>query len=138
MENGFNYQQLLKKAFEKIPKKAYTGDRFKLPEVACEIQGNKTLIKNFGEIANVLRRDVSHLSKYLCKELATPCLIQGNTLILQTKASREIIQKKMEDYTKEFVYCKVCGEPDTKIIKEGRIFFLKCEACGAKSPIKSI
>ncbi len=134
----FDYQKLLKNAIEKLPKKAYTGDRFKLPEASCEIQGNKTLIKNFGEIANVLRREMSHLSKYLCKELATPCSIQGSTLILQTKASREMIQKKIEEYTKEFVYCKICGEPDTKIVKEERILFMKCEACGAKSPIKAI
>ncbi len=133
-----DYQQLLRKAFEKMPKKVDVSDRFKIPEPVCEVQGNKTLIKNFGEIANIVRRDVSHLSKYLCKELATPCLMQGNTLILQTKASKEVIGKKIEDYTKEFVYCKVCGEPDTKIIRGGRVFFLKCEACGAKSLVKSI
>jgi len=86
METEFDYQQLLKRAFEKLPKKAYTGERFKLPEAVYEVQGNKTLIKNFGEIANVLRRDVSHLSKYLLKELATPGSIQGSTLILQTRA----------------------------------------------------
>jgi len=138
MENESDYQQMLRKAFEKMPKKVDVSDRFKIPEAVCEAQGNKTLIKNFGEIANVLRRDVSHLSKYLCKELATPCSIQGNILILQTKASKEVIGKKIEDYTKEFVYCKVCGEPDTRIIREGRVLFLKCEACGAKSLVKSI
>lgn len=79
------------------------------------MQGNKTLIKNFGEIVSILRRDASHLSKYLFKELATPGSIQSNTLILQTRASKEIIQKKIEDYTKEFVYCKVCNEPDTAV-----------------------
>jgi len=138
MENESDYQQMLRKAFEKMPKKVDVSDRFKIPEAVCETQGNKTLIKNFGEIANVLRRDVSHLSKYLCKELATPCSMQGNTLVLQTKASKEVIEKKIEDYIKEFVYCKVCGEPDTKIIREGRVMFLKCEACGAKALIKNI
>jgi translation initiation factor 2 subunit 2 len=138
MENKFEYQRLLKNAFEKIPKRADTGDRFKLPDAVCETQGNKTLIKNFGEIASVLRRDTPHFSKYLFKELATPGSVQGSTLILQTRASGEIIKRKIDDYTREFVYCKVCGEPDTKIVKEGRLSFLKCEACGAKSTVRVI
>lgn len=97
-----------------------------------EIQGNKTLIKNFGEICTTLRREPSHLAKYLFRELATPGNVQGNILVLQTRLSKEIIQSKIDGYTKEFVYCKVCGEPDTKFVKEGRITFIKCEACGAK------
>ncbi|MHA1988975.1 MAG: translation initiation factor IF-2 subunit beta, partial [Promethearchaeota archaeon] len=51
---------------------------------------------------------------------------------------KDIIQKKIESYVKEYVLCKECGKPDTKLIKEGRITFLKCEACGAKSSVKSI
>lgn len=134
----FDYQQLLKKAMEKIPKKAGVSDRFKIPEATCEIHGNKTLIKNFIEIVGNLRRDSFHLSKYLFKELAVPGNIEGNILTLQTKVSREMLQKKIEDYVREFVYCKVCGEPDTKLVKEGRITFMKCEACGAKSPVKTM
>ena len=33
---------------------------------------------------------------------------------------------------KEFVYCKECGKPDTKLIKDERKYYIKCEACGAK------
>lgn len=134
----FEYQSLLKKAMENMPKKAHVGDRFKIPEVVCEISGNKTLIRNFAEILTALRRDESHLSKYLFKELATPGLIQGNALILQMKTSKEILDKKIEDYIREFVYCKVCGEPDTSIVKERRMVLIKCDACGAEYPIRSI
>jgi translation initiation factor 2 subunit 2 len=128
----FDYQELLKKGIESIPKRNLSKDRFQIPEVICEIQGNKTLVRNFGEISNVLRRESIHIAKYLFKELATPGNVQDNTLILQTRLPKESIQRKIEDYTKEFVYCKICGEPDTKFVKEGRIVFIKCEACGAK------
>ena len=134
----FDYQKLLKTAQEKIPKRADTTDRFKVPEALCEAHGSKTLVKNFTDITNALRRDASHLSKYLFKELATPGTIVGSVLTLQASTSSEMLQKKIEDYIKEFVYCKVCGEPDTKIIKEDRITFMKCEACGAKSPVRTI
>jgi len=135
---GFDYNKMLKNAMGKIPKKVDTTDRFKIPQAICEIHGNKTLIKNFNEIINGLRREGPHIAKYLFKELATPGNIENNILILQTKASSEMVQKKIEDYIKEFVYCKVCGEPDTKIIKEGRIAFMKCDACGAKSPVRVV
>ena len=129
---------MLDRAMEKLPKKVESKDRFKIPEVVCETAGNKTVIKNFGELLSTLRRSERHLSKYLFKELATPGNIQDQTLVLQRKVLRQMIQNKIERYVKEFVYCKECGNPDTKFVKEDRIIFIKCEACGAKYPSRGI
>jgi len=134
----FDYEKMLKEAMEKLPKEVEEKDRFEIPTVQTETQGNKTLVKNFGEVLSVLRRDSKHLSKFLFKELATPGNVQGSILILQRKVPASMIQKKVEDYAKEFVYCKECNKPDTKIIKEDRIYFLKCEACGCKYPLRQI
>ena len=48
-----------------------------------------------------------------------------------------------DDFTRLFkIYVKdcqnvpTCNSPDTKIVKENRISFLICEACGAKSTLK--
>src|SRR3972149_1898150 len=128
-----SYEQLLDKAFEKIQKKEF-ADRFKVPTLILETQGSKTIIKNFSEILSAIRREANHLSKYLFKELATPGSVQGENLIIQAKISQSNLQKKIDEYLREYVYCRVCGEPDTKLSKEGRITFLVCEACGAKRP----
>lgn len=133
-----NYEELLKRAYEKLPKRIEERKRFEVPVAIIEIQGNKALIKNFSDILVALRRDANHFSKFLMKELATPGSVQGSMLILQRKVSREILQKKIENYLKEFVYCKECREPDTKLIKEERIIILKCDACGAKYPVRNI
>lgn len=133
-----NYQDLLKRAYEKIPKRAETKDRFLVPRISSEVSGNKTLVKNFSEIASYLKREASHLAKYFFKELATAGSLQNNILILTGKFQRDFLQKKLEDYIKEFVYCKQCGEPDTKLLKEDRITFLKCDACGAKHSARSV
>lgn len=133
-----DYQELLKQAMKKIPKKESIADRFKVPSVICEIQGPKTLVKNFAEIVTVLRRDPKHLSKFLFKELATPGFIQGNMLILNAKIGRATVQGKLDEYIKGFVFCKICGEPDTKLEKEDRLTFMKCEACGARTSVRTV
>lgn len=133
-----NYEELLNKAMERLPKKQETKDRFIVPEAVVEVSGSRTILKNFGEIADKLRRAHAHLAKYLSKELATAGNIQAVTLVFQGNIRREILQKKIEDYVKEFVYCKECGEPDTRLAKRERVTIMVCEACGAKHPIRNI
>ncbi len=135
---NFDYESLLKKAMEKIPKNKENKKRFQIPQINSQIEGNKTSIRNFLEISSKIRRNPSQLSKYFAKEFAVPVSIKGNTLILQKKNSRETLQNKFEDYIKNFVYCKVCNEPDTILDKEDRILFIKCDACGAKTATKKI
>jgi translation initiation factor 2 subunit 2 len=133
-----DYESLLDKIYEKMPKKNETADRFKVPAAEIEIVGPKTLFKNFAQIITVLRRDPNHLAKFLSRELAVPNSIQGNNLFFQGKVGKDILQRKLNDYIKEFVYCKECGEPDTKLAKEGKILYMICEACGAKHPMRSL
>ena len=132
------YEKLLKRAMEAVPKSGAGIKRFEIPAVVTEMQGNKTLIKNFGDILAVFRRDARHFSKFLFKQLATPGNVQGSMLILQRKVPQQMLQEKIEDYVKEYIYCKECGKPDTKLVKEDRFAFMKCEACGAKSPVRGI
>jgi len=132
------YERLLKDAMQQMPKKDAETKRFEIPKVVTLLQGNKTIIRNFSEIAATLRRDEHHLSKYLMKQLATPGNVEAGALVLQRKVEQSMIQRKLEDYIRDYVYCRICGEPDTAIVKEGRMAFMKCEACGARSPAKEI
>ena len=133
-----SYDELLDKAFEKLPKREETKDRFVVPEVVLEVSGSRTVLKNFSEISDRLRRDNIDLEKFLSKESATGGSIHGGTLVFQGNIRREILQKKLDDYIKEFVYCRECKEPDTRLVKEGRVTFMVCEACGAKHPMRNI
>jgi translation initiation factor 2 subunit 2 len=133
-----SYEELLKKAMEKLPKKTESKKRFVAPAVEFEFSGVKTIFKNFNTVLNILRRDSYHLSKYLFRELAVPGSIEGGALVFQRKLPRGILQDKVNAYIKEFVYCKICGEPDTKLAKEDRVTFIVCEACGAKYPVRNV
>ncbi|MCD6476902.1 MAG: translation initiation factor IF-2 subunit beta [Candidatus Aenigmarchaeota archaeon] len=130
-----DYQELLDRAYEKLPKTENSEERFEIPKVEIINEGNKTIITNFIKLTQIIRRDPKHLFKYLVKTLAAPGVIEGQRLVLNTRLTRKKIQEKFESYVKTYVICKECGKPDTKLIKEGRITLMKCEACGAKSNV---
>ncbi|MFH1229265.1 MAG: translation initiation factor IF-2 subunit beta [Candidatus Aenigmatarchaeota archaeon] len=133
-----DYEALLSKAYEKLPKTGENKERLKVPIADTMIQGNQTIIKNFTQIAETIRRDPLHILKFLAKELATPTGLDGTRGILQTKLSQKMVQQKLDIYVVDYVFCKECKSPDTKLMKDDRFTFLKCEACGAKSPRKAI
>lgn len=133
-----NYEELLANVYSKLPKKPTTGERFVVPTIEAVVIGSQTVIKNFSDIATTLRRDPKHLLKFLSKELAVPANIDGNRALLQSKLPQRLIQPKLEAYVKEFVICKECKRPDTRLEKMERITMMTCEACGAKSSVKHI
>ena len=128
---------MLKKGREQLPASVFERERFEIPKVTGHLQGNKTVISNFQQIAGVLRRPIEHILKYLLKELATPGTIRSSNLILATKVPASRVNEKIRQYANDFVLCPDCGKPDTQITKESEFSYLKCQACGAKHPVKS-
>ena len=133
-----DYETLLKKAEEELPENVSATGRFNIEKVKGHIEGNKTILINLKQIANFLEREPQHLLKYLLKELATPGKIIDSRVILGSKIPASKINKKIQKYVSEFVICPDCGKPDTKLIEEKGVTFLKCSACGIKKPVKNI
>ncbi len=102
------------------------------------IQGGKTVIKNFKKIANKLRRNPKHLLKYLAKELATSGNLEGDQASLKGKFKSYQIKNKLSNYIKEYVICEECGKSDTNLTNFKGTKYKRCEACGARSPVKEI
>jgi translation initiation factor 2 subunit 2 len=76
--------------------------------------------------------------KFLTGEMATAATSQESRVIFQGKFPADTLQRLLQRYVESFVVCPVCKRPDTKIVKERRLSFLVCEACGAKSSIKQL
>lgn len=131
-----DYEQILNKAYQEIPEAQVQTARFEIPKVLGHIQGNTTIINNFHQIAQTLGRKPEHLLKFLLKELATPGELKKNGVIVGRKISAGIVNEKIERYAEQYVICKECKKPDTKLFKEGDFMFLKCMACGAKYSVK--
>jgi translation initiation factor 2 subunit 2 len=130
------YEKLLEEAYSQVKRIEGNGDRFEIPKIEGHIEGKKTILTNFLQIASHLRRDPEHFQKFLLKELATSGQREGDRLVLNNKIPSTKINSRIEQYTKEFVLCKECGKPDTELKRENRLTFLHCLACGAKHPVR--
>ncbi|ACS34527.1 MULTISPECIES: translation initiation factor IF-2 subunit beta [Thermococcus] len=135
----YDFERLLDKAYEELPENVKSHkSRFEVPPAVVTIAGNRTIIENFVDIAEAMNRDPSHLLKFILREVATAGTLEGRRVILQGRFTPYLIANKLKKYLKEYVICPVCGSPDTKIIKRDRFYFLKCEACGAETPIQHL
>ena len=133
-----DYKKMLEDVRKDLPEAVFIKERFEIPKVVGHIQGNRTILTNFIQIASTLRRDAEHLLKFVLKELATPGEIKkSGALILGTKVPASRINEKIRQYANEFVLCFECGKPDTQIVKEGDLTYMKCTACGAKNIVKA-
>jgi translation initiation factor 2 subunit 2 len=131
------YNKLLENAYSSIKVVETKEQRFEIPKAEGYIQGNKTIISNFSQIASYLRRNPSHFLKFLLKELATSGTIESDRLVLQRKISSSKINEKISLYVKNYIICRECGKPDTELIKNEKVTVLHCLACGAKHPVKN-
>ncbi len=133
-----DYNKLLDEAYGQVKSVAgATGERFEIPKVEGHFEGKKTIITNFSQIASHIRRSPEHFLKFMLKELAAAGTRDGDRLILNIKVPSSKINQKIEEYVNEFVLCKECKKPDTELIKQGRLNFIHCLACGAKHPVRS-
>ena len=133
-----DYQKMLEEVRKGLPEIVFIKERFEIPKAVGHMQGNRTVITNFLQIASSLRREVDHMLKYVLKELATPGEIKkSGALILGTKVPASRINEKIRQYANEFVLCLECGKPDTALVREGELTYMKCAACGTKNVVKA-
>lgn len=132
------YEKLLDRALEQIPKTVFESSRFQIPEADVVIVGNRTTLRNFRSIASALNRDPDHLMKYLLRELGAAGNVEGNQAIFQGRFVKPAVDERIGRYTEEFVLCRECRKPDTKLIKRERVQMLQCEACGARASVRGV
>jgi translation initiation factor 2 subunit 2 len=134
----FNYDDLLKKACAQMPQVSAKHERLELPRLMVNTVGMRTIISNFKEVADALDRDPQHILKFLTREMATAATFPDSRAIFQGKFRRESFERLLQRYLDSYVVCPICKRPDTRIVKEKRLSFLVCNACGAKSSIKQL
>jgi len=131
-----SYDDLLKKAYSHISEKTESSERFVVPEARAYIEGKTTILENFAEIADKVRRDKDHLMKYILGELGTSGKIDGTRAIFNGKFEISLFKMIIKSYVEDYVICSECGKPDTRLVKDDRVLLLRCDACGGHRPVR--
>ena len=131
----FNYAELLKDAKEKLPKSVTKEERFKIPDVDIFLEGKTTVVRNFMDIVESIRREPNDLMAFLQRELGAPGNIDARRATFKSRLGVKQLEARIQAYVNTYVMCSECKRPDTTLSKDGRVDILECEACGARRPI---
>jgi translation initiation factor 2 subunit 2 len=136
--SDYKYEELLDRAFVKLAGRKGSGEVFEMPKVSVLVIGGKTIIQNFRDIAQILNRDEELLKRYFMKELNVPGSVnEAGQLELRGKFNATAINQLLERFVQKYVKCSTCGSVHTKLTKKGKVFVLKCEACGAETTFQA-
>ncbi|ADI32455.1 translation initiation factor IF-2 subunit beta [Staphylothermus hellenicus] len=134
----YKYEELLERVYSKLPARPVSKEAFEVPRAEVMFAGGKTLILNFKQITDIINRDPKILQRYFVKELGVPAYMnESGQLILQGRFSSHVINRLINLFVKKYVICPTCGSRFTKLIKKGKVFILKCEACGAETTLEA-
>ena len=134
----YRYEELLERAFLKLAGRRGSSEVFEMPKADVLVIGGKTIIQNFRDIAHLLNREEELLKRYFMKELNVPGSInEAGQLELRGKFNATAINQLLERFVQKYVKCSTCGSIHTKLSKKGKVFILKCEACGAETTFQA-
>ncbi len=133
-----DYGKMLDSVLKQIPKAVFESSRFQIPEAEVSTIGNRTILRNFRSIASALNREPEHLIKYLLRELGAAGNLEGTQAVFQGKFFKNTVDDRVRRYADEFVLCRECGKPDTRLERHERVYVLRCEACGARASMRSV
>ena len=85
-----NYEDLLEKAYEKIPENVKKSSRFETPKAELRIESRNTFITNFNKIISTLNRDRRHFLGIFLKSAGTMGEVRGQQLFLKGQYKEQV------------------------------------------------
>jgi translation initiation factor 2 subunit 2 len=131
-----NYDDQLERAMSEKPTEAVVGDRFEVPDPEVRTEGNVTVYENFRATHDRLARDPRLLLSFLQSTLGTSAEIdEAGRARFTGSFRRDRIADALGEYVTAYVRCDECRSPDTRLVSEDGTTVLRCDACGATSPV---
>ncbi len=130
------YLALLDRAWLKIPEGFHETERWQIPKAEIQMEGKYTIITNFMDIVNTIKRDDKEFLRYLLNELGTSGEVRSQKAYLKSAQKVDNINRHIEIYCKKYVICPTCNKPDTKLVRENRGMMIHCSACGTNTIVK--
>lgn len=143
-DRDYTYQELLGRVFKTLRAQnpALSGDKKKFTMVPPQVArdgSKKTVFANVVDICKRMHRHPDHVIQFLFAELGTIGSVDGSQrLVIRGRFQPKQIENVLRRYITEYVICKTCKRPETKLTKENRIFFVTCEKCGSQRSVSAI
>lgn len=141
--NLYPYSEMIQRAFNCMqmnnPDSNANSRRIKIPQIKIERKGKKTIFSNFVTVCQSMKRDPEHVKQYICTEQNTDASIDGTGALLITgRLQPNVIEMYILQYVHTYVKCPVCGSGETKLEKNNRLLFIKCNQCTAQRTVQQI
>ncbi len=134
----YDYEWLLDRAYSKLPMRR-SSKAYDIPSLEIEYVGDHTMVKNFGFICNRIRREPRIAMRFFLKELAMPgSLDERNNLVVYRRVTQKSLYELYNRFLETYVRCATCGSYDTELGREGKVWYIQCLACGAKTYVKPV
>jgi translation initiation factor 2 subunit 2 len=134
----YNYEWMLERLYSMLPPRLSTR-AYDIPSIEVDYIGEHTYVRNFAQICERLRRDPRITMRYFLKELGKPgALDDRNNLIIYGAIKAQTIRELYNRFLETYVKCPTCGSYDTELHREGKVYYIRCLACGAISYVKPI
>lgn len=128
---NYSIDTLLDRLYDSLGK---NGVKSKMTLCKPEVlnKNKKTYINNFKEISEKINRNIDDVKNHFEGELNCMCsLSEEGFLVIRGIFRKPQIEKLLIDYISKFVQCNYCKSPNTQLIKENRIMYMKCSNCKA-------
>ncbi len=134
----YNYDYLLHRALEKLPKRD-AAKAYDIPQLEIEYEGDHTFVKNLSFVSERLRRDPRIIMRFLLKELGAPgALRPDNNMVIYKRISEKSIQDLYTRFLETYIKCPTCKSYDTELVREGKKWYIRCLACGAITYVRPV
>ena len=137
-EDTLKYEELLDRLYSKLPEKREKPS-LDIPPLEILHVGMQTQVRNFKDVCSVLLREPRICARYMLKELAARGRIDDSgVFIIYSRVSTSTINSLFKRFLDQYVICKTCGSYQTELRRQGKVWIIRCLACGAETPVKPI
>ncbi len=137
-EKVLDYEHLLDRLYSRLPERR-EAPSMDIPPLNIVHIGLQTQIRNFKEVCSVLLREPRIVARYMLKELAARGTIDDSGVFtIYSRVSSQTINSLFKRFLDMYVICKTCGSYQTELRRQGKVWIIRCLACGAETPVKPI
>jgi len=139
VDRDYKYEELVARLFSMIQKpEEKTTVKIKPPIVYKE-GTTRTAWANFPQICNSINRQPEHVLQFVLAEVASTGSLDGNgRLLIRGRFQQKHMERILRHYIVEYVQCHTCKSLETKLHKENRLLFMKCDTCGSTRSVAQI